>query len=455
MMTTSDPRLLAAQNWGGAHAFEWNARSGEVIVSPGFRALFGIDEDAAVTLAAIRSRVHVEDLGDFDAGHDSLLTSGGTFDTEYRIVLPGGETRWVNARGAALLDPGGKPTGLSGVNLDITARKGIEAALAQSAREFRVLAETMPQIVWATRPDGYHDYYNTRWYEFIGKLPGATDGDGWNGMFHADDQAKATARWTHSLATGEPYEIEYRLRRHDGAYRWMMGRALPVRDDSGAIERWIGTCTDIHDHKVSEEALQLAGRELIHRIKNLFAVVTSIVSMSARHTTATDIDGYVGELLDRLTALARVQAFVGGGGADATTIVRLPALIESLLAPFGDMQAARIMIDVPDFPVRPAAVAPLALMVHELATNAAKYGGLSVAGGAVAVAGAAAHDILRLVWRETGGPPVAAPPSHRGFGSVVVDGGARQIGGRIERRWEAAGLVAELAVPLDAVRAAA
>jgi two-component sensor histidine kinase len=95
------------------------------------------------------------------------------------------------------------------------------------------------------------------------------------------------------------------------------------------------------------------------------------------------------------------------------------------------------------------------LMVHELATNAAKYGGLSAAGGAVAVTGATAHDVLRLVWRETGGPPVVAPPAHRGFGSVVVDGGARQIGGRIERRWEGAGLIAELSVPLDAVSAAA
>ena len=100
-------------------------------------------------------------------------------------------------------------------------------------------------MVWVTRPDGYHEYYNRRWYEFTGVPDGSTDGEGWNGMFHPDDQERAWARWRHRLDTGEPYEIEYRLRHHSGDYRWTLGRALPVRDARGEIERWFGTCTDI------------------------------------------------------------------------------------------------------------------------------------------------------------------------------------------------------------------
>ena len=95
--------------------------------------------------------------------------------------------------------------------------------------KFRILADTMPQMVWSTRADGFHDYYNARWYEFTGMPVGSTNGEAWNGMFHPDDQDRAWAVWRHSLATGDPYEIEYRLRNAKGEYRWTLGRALPMR----------------------------------------------------------------------------------------------------------------------------------------------------------------------------------------------------------------------------------
>lgn len=120
-----------------------------------------------------------------------------------------------------------------------------EATSRESEHWFRQLADTLPQMVWVTQPDGYHEYYNRRWYEFTGVPLGSTDGEGWNGMFHPEDQEKAWAAWRHSLATGDPYEIEYRLKHHSGTYRWTLGRALPIRNSQGEIERWFGTCTDI------------------------------------------------------------------------------------------------------------------------------------------------------------------------------------------------------------------
>jgi PAS domain S-box-containing protein len=113
----------------------------------------------------------------------------------------------------------------------------------------------MPQMVWSTRPDGYHDYFNQRWYEFTGVPTGSTDGEGWNGLFHPDDQDRAWALWRHSLTTGEPYQIEYRLRHYSGQYHWVLGRALPIRNEQGVLERWFGTCTDIHDLKLTQQAL--------------------------------------------------------------------------------------------------------------------------------------------------------------------------------------------------------
>jgi PAS domain S-box-containing protein len=111
-------------------------------------------------------------------------------------------------------------------------------------------------MIWATRPDGLHDYYNQRWYEFTGVPEGSTDGEGWNGMFHPDDREQAWALWRQSLATGEPYHIEYRLRHRSGEFRWVLGRAQPVRDQEGRITRWYGTCTDIHDLKQAQDALR-------------------------------------------------------------------------------------------------------------------------------------------------------------------------------------------------------
>ena len=129
--------------------------------------------------------------------------------------------------------------------------------LAESDARFRVIADSMPQMVWSTRPDGFHDYYNARWYEFTGVPPGSTDGEGWNGMFHPEDQDRAWRVWRHSLETGDPYEIEYRLRRHDGVYRWALGRAVALRNAEGEITRWFGTCTDIDDLKRIEQGQAL------------------------------------------------------------------------------------------------------------------------------------------------------------------------------------------------------
>ena len=140
---------------------------------------------------------------------------------------------------------------------DVTDRKRDEQALHEAAEvlreseeRFRLIADAMPQIVWVTRPDGYHEYYNRRWYEYIGLDFERTRGDQWSNPLHPDDRGRARVRWQRSLETGEPYEIEYRFRRHDGEYRWFLARALPVRGGDGAIVKWYGTCTDIHDQKL-------------------------------------------------------------------------------------------------------------------------------------------------------------------------------------------------------------
>ncbi|HEX2763633.1 MAG TPA: PAS domain-containing protein [Allosphingosinicella sp.] len=137
-----------------------------------------------------------------------------------------------------------------------------EAALEESEMRFRAITDSIDQMIWSTQPDGFHDYFNQRWYDYTGVPPGSTDGEAWNGMFHPDDQERAWHTWRRSLETGEPYHIEYRLRHRSGEYRWTLGRAHPVRDASGRIVRWYGTCTEI-DAEVRARETLARSREML------------------------------------------------------------------------------------------------------------------------------------------------------------------------------------------------
>lgn len=129
-----------------------------------------------------------------------------------------------------------------------------------SEAEFRTLVETMPQIVWVTRPDGWHIDFNQYWLDYTGLTLEESLGFGWNPPFHPEDRGFAAERWLQATNSGKPYEIEYRLRRWDGVYHWMLGRAVPMRDAEGNIVKWFGTCTNIDDLKRTHERLDEAQR---------------------------------------------------------------------------------------------------------------------------------------------------------------------------------------------------
>jgi diguanylate cyclase (GGDEF)-like protein/PAS domain S-box-containing protein len=141
-------------------------------------------------------------------------------------------------------------------------RGDAETARGPSGVAWRTLVEHMPQIVWITRPDGWHTHFNRRWMDFTGLSLDESLGEGWLPAFHPADQPRAAARWEQATSTGEPYEIEYRLRRADGEYRWMLGRAVPLRDDTGTIVRWFGTCTDIQELKQAQARIDAQARLL-------------------------------------------------------------------------------------------------------------------------------------------------------------------------------------------------
>jgi PAS domain S-box-containing protein len=160
------------------------------------------------------------------------------------------------------------------------------AALGESEAKFRTITDAMPQMVWSTLPDGYHDYYNEQWRSYTGLAREAAAGDGWSDILHPEDQERAWSMWRTCLETGDTYEIEYRLRHHSGNYRWVLARALPIRAGDGRIVRWMGTCTDIDNHKRAEDELRQASERkdeflamLAHELRNPLAPISSAAQL--------------------------------------------------------------------------------------------------------------------------------------------------------------------------------
>ncbi|HEX6984605.1 MAG TPA: PAS domain-containing protein, partial [Planctomycetaceae bacterium] len=263
-------RLESALEAGSIGTWDWDIPNDRMRPDRNFAAIFGVrSEDApGEPLAAYVRVIHPEDRGRVEEAIRRVTEQGGAYEEEYRLVLSDGSIRWVVARGRVEQDESGRPVRFPGVVMDITDRKLAEEALRASEERFRTLAEAVPQIVWVTRPDGWHEFYNGRWYEYTGLTPDESIGHGWNVPLHPDDRQRSIDRWKLACDTGEPYEIEYRFRRRDGVYRWFLGRALPVRDAAGAIVRWFGTCTDIDDAKRTEEQLRRNHDTFYHLIQH-------------------------------------------------------------------------------------------------------------------------------------------------------------------------------------------
>lgn len=231
----------------------WDVQSDVVIGDKGLANLFNVSEVEAkqgLSLQTFTEAIYKEDRSMVEQKINDVLTKGTKFDAEYRTIDRKGKIRWVIARGRVERDHSGTPISFPGIMIDITERKAAEKASIESEARLRFMADSMPQLVWITRPDGYHEYYNQRWYDYTGTQVGSTDGEGWNDLFHPDDQQRAWKHWRHSLRTGEPYEIEYRLYNAQAeSYRWVIGRAMPFYGPNEKIEKWYGTCTDIDEQK--------------------------------------------------------------------------------------------------------------------------------------------------------------------------------------------------------------
>ena len=274
--------------------------------------------------------------------------------------------------------------------------------------------------------------------------------------FHPDDQERVTREVARAVKTGEPYASEYRLIQRDGTIRWVFARGRAYQDEAGRTVRFPGVTVDISESKQWEERQKLLARELNHRVKNLFAVASGMVALSARSASTPQEMAKI--LRGRLDALARANDLIRpgliGGEAEAGENTALETLIRTVLLPYmNDDQAQdrqRIVLHGPAVPIGGGATTSLALVLHESATNAAKYGALSTPEGSIRVDWSVQGSDLHLRWEEQNGPVVAEPPKAEGFGSNLVRRSVTgQLQGSVAYDWRREGLTVTVIVPLE------
>jgi PAS domain S-box-containing protein len=299
-----------------------------------------------------------------------------------------------------------------------------QAALHESEERFRALARLIPVLLWRSDETGQHNSLNEAWLAYTGQTLEQSQAGGWIDAIHPDDRAKAGQVFRAGREQQRLIEVQQRIRRHDGHYRWFLVRQAPIVDAEGQVTQWIGAAMDIHDLHDLQERQSVLVAELQHRTRNLLGVVRSIAHQTMVQTGPTE--RFREQFNDRLAALSRVQGLLSRSEQEPIT---LRTLIRTELEALGGGDFAdRIHVAGPPVRLRKASVQTLALAVHELATNARKYGALTTENGRLSVTWRADGDIhgggsLLVEWIEEGISRPRDPQSRmrRGYGRELIE----------------------------------
>lgn len=368
------------------------------------------------------------------------------FQCEARYRRADGEIRILETHAEPRFDANGVFTGMIGVNVDVTDQRRAQSELKENEARLRSLADNLPygmvyQIVRNASGERRFSFVSSQCKTLNGidaeaamANPALLHGQ----ILEEDRQAFAAAEAV-AERTLSPFEAEVRIRRGDGEVRWFKMSSAPRQMPDGSVV-WDGVQVDIHDAKVAEERRVLLMKEMSHRIKNTLSTVLSIATQTGRH--AVDFGSFNNSFQARLVALAKSHDLLM---KDARGTADLREILEAELLPYSTDTALGRTLTLTGDPVRLStrAAVGFGLVVHELATNAAKYGAYSGA-GAIDVSWRVSDGPVLLQWRERGGPIVSAPVK-TGFGSRLIDSVLRgELGGAVEARYVPAGFEADL-----------
>ncbi len=394
-------------------------------ISPAYERLWGLDRKELLKDQSSWVRLlHPDDREEVTAKFNAFIAGGPPFEAEYRVVLPDGQLRWIRDRAtAAMRDGSGAVTRAAGLAQDVTAAKRFEARVRESDLRMRALVEGIPQLVWSAFNAGLWTWSSPQWNAFTGLTAEASEGLGWLDAVHPDDHEAVMAVWREAEENAR-FEAEYRVfSKTQNAYRWMQARGAPMRDDTGKIIEWLGTCTDIDELRRMQDQQSVMVAELQHRTRNLLAVVQSIAHQTMKSSdTPEEFKQHFG---DRLTALSRVQGLLSRSDREPITLNALITM--EFEAVCGQAFQHQITVAGPEVALRKTTVQTLALAIHELATNARKHGALSSGEGSLSVSWGLrqcgdGERRLTLDWveRRADAARPETPPAKKGYGQQLI-----------------------------------
>jgi len=314
--------------------------------------------------------------------------------------------------------------------------------LLEGEKQFQLLADFVPQLMWLANPDGWIYWYNKRCYDYTGTTAEQITGWGWQVVIDPDALPAVMEGWRRAIKNREPFEMVFPLKAADGSFHPFLTRVQPLKDVQGRVLRWFGTNTDISEQKRAEERLQFLLNELNHRVKNTLATVQAIASQSFRSLPRENFETFH----DRLVALSRAHDLLMQKNWEATD---LREIVRQSLAPLRAMWPDdRLAIEGPDVLIPADRAASWSMALHELCTNALKHGAFKTDVGQVKIEwGAPEQGRLRFRWSEHGGPPVRVP-GHRGFGSLLIESLGRELAGSANIQFEPGGVICTIDAPV-------
>ncbi len=404
------------------------------------------------------AQIHPDDRERIAASiHAAIDGTAETWSDEYRFRRGDGRYAAVIDRGYVIRDGAGRAVRMIGAMLDVTRRNETEQRLRENQAQLDTVLQTMPVgILLAEAPSGRIVFGNPRLERILGHAPlYAADQAGYGAYraYRSDGSPVAPGEYPLARITGgevDHAELEAHYQRPDGSRRWIEIIGEAVKDPAGATIGAVVAISDIEDRKRAEAQQDILHHELGHRLKNTLALVQAIATQTLRNVT--DVDAAREALSARLVAMGKAHDILLSGESESAG---MEAVLRGALNIHDDGEPLRFRLSGPDLAVGPKAALSLALMAHELATNAVKYGALSVPEGSVVLrwevesrGGGTGDAVIHLLWREQGGPPVVEP-SRKGFGTRLIERGlVGAIGGAVTLAYPESGVTCTVTAPL-------
>ena len=414
-LTRSEERFRLIANITNDAIWDWDLVNNRIWWSESFYSRFGFEKlEHKLTSTFWISHIHPDDRERVSNSIYSAINNGtSNWSEQFRFQKKDGTYAIIEDKGTVLLNNEGTPYRMVGSMVDITEAEEAEQKLKDAnnelqdlIQEFRFVTDFMPQIVWSAQPDGHYDFFNKGWYDYTGLTQEDTMQKGWPVVLHPDDFERTVRLWEHSLQTGVSFEVEYRLKSHDGTYNWFLARAVPLISETGVVVKWFGTCTNINDQKLMNDILEQRVKERTQELQKInmeleasnnellqFASVAShdlkeplrkihmfsnLVRDRYLSDTANEAMDYMNRIIkasSRMTKLINdLLAFTRLSGESKFEVVELNTLLDEVISDLElSISEKNAIIDIGDMPEVEIISAQMRQVFQNIISNALKF----------------------------------------------------------------------------------